>query len=628
MTATITPSIAKRLMRLVQKLLPLATEDEKALLDEHLAEIAPEVETLEPEAKPAPKDPETWLRTMFPQHFRLPFAQYHKEFWARVWKVELHDKPEADVEVWPRGTGKTTNCEAAAAMVGVRGKRRYILYVRRTQARADDAVSNIARLLESKAIAEHYPKHGQRSVGKFGKPGEWRRNRLRTAGGLTIDAIGLDTASRGVKIDDQRPDMIILDDIDEPTDSTQVTAKKLVIIKSSLLPAGSANRWAVGVQNLITRDGVFSQLVKGTADMLADRHLSGPIQAIDGLKWRWGKHPKTGQRAGIILSGTPTWPEGKGLEVCQAEIFDIGISTFLKECQHDVFKRMEGVALRYDVARHTVEMTDDEVRALCQMRRVFGGVDFGHWRFGFTLWAVDRTPTITRIDEYFAQNVEGQRSHSERAQAMHYLCEFYGLGIDKTFPIWGDAANPQDIFEMNQVFTRGWIDEETGEKVKSKLRIVAVARENKLRKASVDRLNDLLDRDAIKFRKIEEYAWLHAQSAENPDGTPLTGSRLQWEMDAWSFPVPKPGEPQEQDPDDETADGADMIATMRYAVMSYWSAAKGLLEFPVIAEDRAETIDYKRRKQLESPHAVDLLNESRGRRSVSVRAPRPRMGKR
>lgn len=627
MSTTITPQLAGRLMKLVAKLLPLATPEEAAQLDEHLAEIAPDVQALEPDAKPAPADPETWLRTMFPAHFRLPFSTYHKEFWKRVWRVELTEKPEADVEVWPRGTGKTTNCEAAAAMVGVRGKRRYILYVRRTQARADDAVSNIARLLESKAIAEHYPKHGQRSIGKFGKPGEWRRNRLRTAGGLTIDAIGLDTATRGVKIDDQRPDMIIFDDIDEPTDSPQVTAKKLVVIKSSLLPAGSANRWAVGVQNLITRDGVFSQIVKGTADMLADHHLSGPIPAIKNLKWTWGKHPRTGRRAGIILSGEPTWPEGKGLEVCQAEIFDTGIATFLKECQHEVFNRTEGVALRYDQPRHGWDASDEDVKKLAAMGRVFGGVDFGHWRFGFTLWAVDRAPVIYRVDEYFAQNREGEQSHSERAQAMHYICEFYGIGIEKTFPIWGDAANPQDIFEMNRVFTRGWVDD-NGRHVKSKLRIVPVAMENKLRKASVDKLNDLLDEDRIRFRNLEPYEWLHAQSADTPDGTPMEGSRLLWEINHWSFPVPKPGEAQEQDPDDETADGADMIASMRYAVMSFWTAAKALLEFPVIEEDRAEIIDHRRGKFVEAPHAVDLLNESRGRRTVSVRAPRPRFGKR
>jgi len=35
----------------------------------------------------------------------------------------------------------------------------------------------------------------------------WRRNRLRTASGFTIVAIGLDTAARGVKLDEDRPDL-------------------------------------------------------------------------------------------------------------------------------------------------------------------------------------------------------------------------------------------------------------------------------------------------------------------------------------------------------------------------------------------------------------------------------------
>src|SRR5690606_6512649 len=39
-------------------------------------------------------------------------------------------------------------------------------------------------------------------------------------------------------------------------------------------------------------------------------------------------------------------------------------------------------------------------------------------------------------------------------------------------------------------------------------------------------------------------------------------------------PIPRPGEVQAQDPDDATADGADMIAAERYAVMSFWRAAE------------------------------------------------------
>lgn len=627
-TATAESSVVDRLLRLADKLLPFATPEETAAIDEHLAEVAPEVEAAAAdEGKPAPTDPLEWLRTMFPTHFLLPFAEHHKKFWHRVWAVERTAKPEADIEIWPRGGGKTTNCEAAVVMTGVRGKRKYVLYVRRTQKRADDSVANIAQLLGTAAIAEHYPQHARRWINQFGKVGEWRRNRVRTAGGLVVDAMGLDTAARGAKVGEDRPDLIIIDDIDEPTDSVQVTQKKLLIIKSSIIPAGSRHCWILGVQNLIKRDSVFSQLADGSADFLADRVVNGPVPAIRNLKWEWGRHPRTGHRAGIILGGEPTW-EGQNLATCQQMVFDSGIATFLKECNHDVLQRTEGIALRYDAARHTAKPSKEELEHLVALGRVFGGVDFGFWRFGFTLFAVDRAARVYRLDEYFAQNVAGQKGLSERARAIWDIVSWFGLGVQKPLQVWGDAANPTDIYEINKIFKAGWLDPDTGEMVKPKIVVVAVANENKVRKTSVDRLNELLDSDRLLFCEIEPYEWRHHQTVDNPEGTPLEGSRLTWEMDHWSFPVVKPGETQDQDPDDGTADGADLIASMRYAVMSYWKAAPSVMDFGKVESDRAQHFDVAKRQFVEPRHAMDLLTESSGRRTGAVRAPRLRIGKR
>ena len=68
--------------------------------------------------------------------------------------------------------------------------------------------------------------------------------------------------------------------------------------------------------------------------------------------------------------------------------------------------------------------------------------------------------------------------------------------------------------------------------------------------------------------------WKLMQNASN-DGSPMLGSRLRYEMDHWRYPAPKGGEEaQKQDPSDDTADGADMIAALRYAVMSHWHTKK------------------------------------------------------
>src|SRR5690606_35246182 len=38
----------------------------------------------------------------------------------------------------------------------------------------------------------------------------------------------------------------------------------------------------------------------------------------------------------VIVSGEPTWPEGMGLDRCQADLEDMGLTAFLAEKQHEV----------------------------------------------------------------------------------------------------------------------------------------------------------------------------------------------------------------------------------------------------------------------------------------------------
>lgn len=215
-------------------------------------------------------------------------------------------------------------------MLAALRKRAYALYVCETQEQADDHVSNVASLLESSPFDALYPEAASRKLGKFGNAKGWRRNRIRTASGFTVDAIGLDTAARGVKLEGDRPDFIILDDIDGKLDTAATTAKKITTITHTLIPAGSDDAAVLAVQNLVIPNGVFSQLADGRADFLADRIVSGPHPAIENMIIEDVDGKAT------ITGGVPTWPEGMGLAVCQADLDKIGVTAFKAEKQHDV----------------------------------------------------------------------------------------------------------------------------------------------------------------------------------------------------------------------------------------------------------------------------------------------------
>lgn len=280
-------------------------------------------------ATPTYDDWRAWLAAVFASHIRPPFAPYHEQFWQWAWEIKAGESSRPFVAIWPRGFGKSTSVEVAVAMLAARKARRYALYVCATQEQADTHVANVASLLESKAFAKHFPATARRRLGKYGNSQGWRRNRLRTESGFTIDAIGLDTAARGAKVDEDRPDLIIFDDVDELLDSPGTVDKKEQLITKSIIPARAEHAAVLVAQNLIHADGIVARLANGTATYLADREVSGPHKAIDNLV--------TEQRDGkaVIVSGEPTWP-AKDIPALQADMDDIGLSAFLSEKQHEV----------------------------------------------------------------------------------------------------------------------------------------------------------------------------------------------------------------------------------------------------------------------------------------------------
>lgn len=289
-------------------------------------------------------DPRSWLTAMFPRYVTRPFSAYHHEFWDWIWSIERGTRSRPFVGIWPRGAGKSTSTELACASVAARQARRYALYVCETQEQADDHVANVAGLLEGTEFAAMYPEAASRRMGKYGNVKGWRRNRLRTASGFTLDAIGLDTAARGIKMDEDRPDFLIFDDIDGELDTPATTEKKIKVITRKLIPAGSDTPVVLAVQNLVIPDGVFSRLADGRADFLANRIVSGPHPAILGLTYEQVDGKAT------ITGGTPTW-EGMDLTVCQAEIDDMGITAFLTEKQQEV-EAPPGGMFNHVVFRH------------------------------------------------------------------------------------------------------------------------------------------------------------------------------------------------------------------------------------------------------------------------------------
>lgn len=304
-------------------------------------------------------EPELWLTRVLtdyvgargdelPDEAEALFAEHHRDFWAWLWSIDGDCTADPFVGIWGRGEAKSTSAEMGCVALGSRGRRRYVLYVCGTQDQADDHVGNISSMLESPGVARWYPEMSDRLVGKFGNSKGWRRNRLRTATGFTVDALGLDTAARGVKLEDQRPDLIVIDDIDSHDDSPLMVAKKINALTKKLLPAGAPELVVLAIQNLVHRGGVFARLADGRAKFLATRRVSGPVPALRNLRTTHvANETADGITVGrdVITSADPTWKPphwdtaNPDYHRWQSQIDTWGLPAFLAEAQHEVDAR-------------------------------------------------------------------------------------------------------------------------------------------------------------------------------------------------------------------------------------------------------------------------------------------------
>lgn len=276
-------------------------------------------------------------RAMFGRYFWYEFSKPHVEMWQWADAIGIESSPRPFVALWPRGRGKSTSAEAIGADFGVRKARHYCMYVSGTQDQADKHVQTIAHMLELETVAQYAPDIGHPRTTKNGTR-TWNRQIVHAGNGFSVEAIGLNKAVRGQKIDWARPDLIIFDDVDEKHDSELIIGKKEAIITDSILPAGAANCAVMFVQNLIHADSIAHRLSRppgsdGAADFLMNRMISGPFRAVDDLAYE--SLEVDGLYRWIVTAGRSNWA-GFSLAVCEDEINRVGPVSYERESQNNV----------------------------------------------------------------------------------------------------------------------------------------------------------------------------------------------------------------------------------------------------------------------------------------------------
>lgn len=223
-------------------------------------------------------------------------------------------------------------------------------------------------------------------------------------------------------------------------------------------------------------------------------------------------------------------------------------------------KQAFGVALGFKPDMHLESMSEEAIQHAVRTQRwpVWAAVDTGDWRTSLVVALVDRSGRLHVVREQFWHRA----SSAEIAEGIHGTLVEVGA---ESATIVADQRSAHTVKELNKALRQ----------LGSPYSVAAVAQEAKARAASVRRLNDLLAGKKLLFRRDlgHRMKWRKGLATNN-QGEPMTGSRLLWEVREWRYPEPKEGEAQRQDPDDDTADGADAIAALRYLVMTWWRQAR------------------------------------------------------
>jgi phage terminase large subunit-like protein len=290
---------------------------------------------------------------------------------------------------------------------------------------------------------------------------------------------------------------------------------------------------------------------------------------LKGLTWVYHRiyEPwKKGQRPDVFVShaGLVDNPSVKAEEVQSLTRELSNNPTMLAARLHGFFMRPMGLVfpawkqLERSYGKASRERVD-AIRKLVHRGRIVAGLDFGLYRFAFLLGVADSAGVMHLVDEMFSQD----EPLEIRAQKIHDMLTLYEVPAHEIV-IAGDCANPTDILEVNVAF----------ERLKSPYRVAAVEMNNKLIRPGVSRVLMLMNAQELLINEhlAESQLWYSGKTAEKT-GKPVMGSRFKWELDNWRWPKTTETQPTQKDnPDDHSADGADMMAALRYLVMTWWFA--------------------------------------------------------
>jgi len=222
-----------------------------------------------------------FVRYYLPQYASLPSPDFHLEMFR---EVTTNDRAKFIAE-WFRGGAKSVLGTLVIPLALIPDRRiRCVLLVSATYENACVLLGDIqAQLMANQKFIQDF--------GEQYNHGDWTKGRFTTANGVAFFALGMGQSPRGLRNGPDRPDFILLDDVD--TDQVVRNPKRIDAgvnwIHRALLPAMSpsaeSGKRVVVLNNRIAPDGILPRMVEKHPD------------------WTYSRVPVFDE------DGRPAWPE-------------------------------------------------------------------------------------------------------------------------------------------------------------------------------------------------------------------------------------------------------------------------------------------------------------------------------
>ncbi len=300
-------------------------------------------------------DYEFFGRAYFSEYVSLPPCQFHHEQYAEMKRIEENGGGETVIIAAPRESAKSTSWNTIyTANNAVYGKKHYIVLVSDSSDQAIDDLKQVKTALEeNEYILEDF--------GSLKGNATWKTDAILTKNDVLMCAKGSGKKIRGIKHRQYRPDLIILDDVENDENVRSPDQRKYLMnwFNKVVMNAGSKNTDVVVIGTILHYDSLLNNLLQKPG--YRTRKYKAVINDSNSPLWdEWANiykdltkskktDPVTGESGNIkeareffeahkeeMTAGTKViWQEAKDLYYYKRKYIDLGPAAYNSEYQNE-----------------------------------------------------------------------------------------------------------------------------------------------------------------------------------------------------------------------------------------------------------------------------------------------------